>query len=111
MFYIVSPIIKCEVPQTCSTTYKPLITSPLASGVVFPCSSVILAANLSMSLLMTAANSNMYLCLVRMGVVDHVLKASSAAFTAELNSVSVDKGVLAIKSCVTGLLTSNHSLV
>lgn len=51
------------VPQACSTTYRPLWTSPFESGLVLPCSSVIMAANLSVSLLMAAARSNMYLCL------------------------------------------------
>lgn len=51
------------VPQACYTTSKPLCTSPFESGVVFPCYSVIIAAILSVSLLINAARSNIYLCL------------------------------------------------
>jgi hypothetical protein len=39
-FYIVSPIDNEAIEQACSTTSKPLRTSPLASGRVFPCSKV-----------------------------------------------------------------------
>jgi hypothetical protein len=59
---------------------------------------VIRAASLSISLRITATKSKMYLCLVRIGVVDHDLKAVDAASTAELNSASVDNGDFATTS-------------
>lgn len=60
MFSMVYPLITNEVPQACSATYNPLWTSPNESGVVLPCSWVIISARSLWSLLRQLTKSNMY---------------------------------------------------
>ena len=50
-----------EVPQACSATSSPLMTSPIESGVVLPCSWVMISARTLWSLFKRATKSNMYL--------------------------------------------------
>jgi len=92
MFYMVSPLIINEVPHACSATYRPLWRSPIESGVVFPCSWVMMSAKILASLLRQATKSNMYLCraeinekVLKMGVLDQVLNASFEFYTMALN--------------------------
>lgn len=85
-----------------SATCKPLKTSPLASTRVFPCSRVMLAANLSQFCLINATSLNMICCLVNKLVAFHFGKALAAESTAAFSSASVDCGTRVTRLLVAG---------
>jgi len=89
-----------------STTSRPRKMSPLASGMVFPCSSVSVAANASVFSRMAPS----YLCMTRArvlgGVSLHCSKAAAEDSAARFSSACVHCGVRAMSLPVAGLWTS-----
>lgn len=101
-----SPICIWLIPQAASTTCKPRSTSPRASGIVFPCSSVMDAARRSQSRRMRATSLNMTCCLWSTEVLRQPGKAFFAASTAACISSFVLSGTLVTILFVAGSGTS-----
>ena len=103
-----SPVICVVIPQAVSATCRPRRTSPFASAIVLPCSSVMLAARRSQFSLINATYLNISCCLCRMLVAFHAGKAASALSTAALSSASVLCGTLVTRLFVAGSWRSIH---
>ena len=103
---VYSPLSNCGAPIQYSTTSSPLITSPAASGSVFPCSLLKHSASLSISLLSKSTNFIKTLAL-RCGLVAaHAGCAFAAISTAQFISSTVANDTFACTSPVAGLNTS-----
>lgn len=103
-----SPVICVVIPQAVSATCRPRRTSPLASPNVLPCSSVMLAANLSQFSRIRCVYLNMIACLASRLVSFHPLNAFCALSTAALSSSSVLCGTLVTRLFVEGSFRSIH---
>ncbi len=103
---VYSPFSSCGAPMQYSTTSRPRITSPLASGRVLPCCSDRASASLSMS---RCRRSTIFIITRarRCGfTAAHAGCAASAALTAMSISSREASGVCAITSPIAGLYTS-----
>ena len=101
-----SPLRRCGTPQANSTTSIPRCTDPIASGKVFPCSSVTSRASVCWS----CCSSWRKRCMTRArrsaGASRHPGYAACAAFTAASMSAALQNGTRLTTLPVAGLVTS-----
>ncbi len=101
-----SPFSRCGAPMQNSATSRPRCTSPLASGMVLPCSRDSASASLSMSRLSSVTNFIITRAR-RCGLVaPHATCARAALATASSSSAAEARATRACTSPVAGLKTS-----
>ena len=101
-----SPLSRCGAPMQNSATSRPRITSPAASGSVFPCSRLSASASLSMSRCRRETNF-IRTRARRWGLVaPHIGCAALAPWTAASSSAAEASGTRDWTSPVAGLKTS-----